>query len=465
LTSLALHSTTAVLVYLVALRLLLLAQPRAVEVSVGLRLSAAATALFFAIHPLRVEPVAWASDRATILAGPFFVGCLLAYLRAWDRSRKETPSKKWLSSAVLLYALSLLAKPVALGLPIILIILDIYPIKSLSGLKFDPSARRIWWWKLPFLLCALAAAGAVFLAKAGASTKVSLSNVTLALGTPAFYLWKSLVPFGLSYYERPLFLNVLDWRWLLAWSTVIGLTVLAVALRRYWPAVLAAWSSYLLLLAPSLGLVRYGTQMAADRYTYLPSLCVAMLVGAGMLWSWRVGQSAHRYWSARSVVGSLLIACMIGLSLLSWKQTHVWHDTERFWTYVLTTEPNSVYAHNNLAVALIQKGQLTSAFLHLRRGLELQPNDPQVNKNFGVVLVRLGRSQEATTFFSKAVELAPWDAAAHNDLGAILLLHGRPAEAVPHFRMALQLDPTLRDAQQNLDAILASSPTKLSLPQ
>src|SRR5215472_14672288 len=266
LTSLALHSTTAVLVYLMALRLLLLAQPRAVEVSVGLHLSAAATALFFAIHPLRVEPVAWASDRATILAGPFFVGCLLAYLRAWDRSRKETPSKKWLSSAVLLYALSLLAKPVALGLPVILIILDIYPIKSLSGLKFDPSARRIWWWKVPFLLCALAGAGAVFLAKAGASTKVSLSNVTLALGTPAFYLWKSFVPFGLSYYERPLFLYVLDWRWLLAWSTVIGLTVLAVALRRYWPAGLAGWSCYLLLLAPSLGLVRYGTQMAADRY-------------------------------------------------------------------------------------------------------------------------------------------------------------------------------------------------------
>jgi tetratricopeptide (TPR) repeat protein len=449
LTGLLLHATTAAVFCLVARRLLFFADQERKADPLGLCVSAAAAALLFAIHPLRAEPVAWASARADLLSGLLCVLCILAYLEAAAASDRAALSRKWMTASIGLYLLSLLSKPAALGLPIVLVVLDIYPLNR--------SSRRIWWEKVPFVVCALVAAPLALLAKAEAGAALGRSNLIVAFEGPAFYLWKLLVPSGLSQYERPSSLDLTDWRFLIGCIAVPVITLALIGARRRWPAGLAAWVCYLVLLAPTLGVVRYGPQVAADRYTYLPSLSLAMLGGATIYFFWHAWRNGRLNRSTTSLMSGLTVAALFTLGILSWRQARVWHDTETFMQHVLETNPNSVVAHNNLGTALAQKGQWGEAIVHFRKALEIEPNDAEVNNNWGVILAHGGELDEATHYFRRAVELAPRHAGFHNNLGKVLVNQGKRNEAVEQFLIALRLDPNLTDAQRNLDAARGSN--------
>jgi hypothetical protein len=462
LTSLVLHVLTAVVFYFVMLRLLVFANwERKVEL-LGPSVSAAIAALVFAIHPLRVEPVAWASARADVLSGLFFVLCILSYLKAAASSDEWSHSSSWRAVSVACYVLSLLSKPVALGLPLILIVLDVYPLRRLTHVDWSLAGRRVWWEKVPFILCALAAAPIALLAKAEAGTVVSLSNVLVALYVPAFYLWKLLVPLGLTQYERPLILQLSVWRFLVYCATVPVMTLVLLGARRRWPAGLAVWVCYLVLLVPTLGIVRYGPQIAADRYTYLPSLGWATLAGAGGLACWRAWRSRRIGLPGVSLAGAVAVAALLALATLTWKQAQVWHDTERFMNHVLASHPDSFAAHNNLGMALLEHDRLDEAIEHFKRALQLRPDSADVNNNWGVILVRQGGLDEARRYFGRAVELAPQHAGAHGNLGGVLARQGKRDEAIDHLLTALRLNPNLPDAQRNLEAVLGWSRPRVS---
>jgi len=283
---------------------------------------------------------------------------------------------------------------------------------------------------------------------------VSRGDLLVALWAPDFYLWKILVPVNLSLYELPRYLHFSLARLL----AVPAITVALVIARRRWPAGLAVWVCYLALLAPTLGVVRYGPQIAADRYTYLPSLGWAMLTGAAALYGWTAWEDRRIGLTAAGLLAGGTIAILIVLGTLTWKQTEVWRDTETFWTHVLRTNPNSSVAHNNLGNALVQRGRWDEAIPHFKRALELRPNDADVNNNWGAVLIRAGNLEEALRYFRRAVELRPGNASAHNNLGRVLMLQGKRDEAAGHFATALELDPDLAQARRNLEAALGLAP-------
>jgi hypothetical protein len=454
LTSLLLHAANASLVYIVARRLLLIGSGERTAGAPALAGSAAIAALVFAIHPLRVEPVAWASDRATVLSALFFLLCIWAYLKFADASSNAPASKHWLVGSVSFYALSLLSKPTALGLPIVLIVLDVYPLGRMPLWDVSPQTRRLWWEKVPFFLCALAAVPVAIYVKTGGSAAVSRSDLLVALWAPDFYFWKMLVPVDLSLYELPPHLDLSPSKLLAVPATTIAL----VAVRRRWPAGLAVWICYLALLAPTLGIVRYGPQIAADRYTYLPSLGWAILAGAVALYGWTAWQDRRIGLAPAGLLAGGTVAILMVLGTLTWKQAQVWRDSQTFWTHVLRTNPNSSVAHNNLGQSLVQHGRWDEATPHFKRAVELRPNDPEANNNWGAALVRAGNLDAAARYFRRAVELKPGHASAHSNLGGVLMMQGKRDEAVGQFSTALQLDPNLAQARQNLEAALGAAP-------
>src|SRR5574341_2577218 len=305
LTSLLLHAAATVVFYFVARRLLRLALPGlGGESALGPSLAAAFAALLFSLHPLRVESVAWATARRDVLCGLFYLLTLLAYLRAVEGRAGGRAHPRWLAAAVGLSVLALLAKVMAVSLPVLLVILDVYPLRRLGGGPgrwVGRGVRQVWWEKVPFVLVAVPAALLAPFATPHGGTILSLhqhgvaARLAVLVYGLAFYLWKTVVPLGLSpLYELPVALNPLDSPYVLSGVVILALSLLLLLARRRWPAGLALWSAYVAILLTVHGNVQIiGYQIAADRYTYLACLGWAVLGGAGLLTAWHARRSGR----------------------------------------------------------------------------------------------------------------------------------------------------------------------------
>ena len=288
LTSLLLHSATAVAFFFVARRLIALGTDDRVG-EAALRIGAAGAALLFGVHPLRAESVVWLSERRDTLSGLFYVLSVLAYLRWVDAGGR----RRWYWTAVTLFACGLLSKALVVTLPVVLVILDVFPLRRLGGAAgwFGRTAWPVWTEKLPFAVLALAGTVVAFVARAplGAAPSIydvdAMSRVIISVYGLTFYVWKTLFPFGLSpLYELPSYLYLLA-PWLLAsYAFVASASVTAVVVRRRWPAFTAAACAYVVTLLPIIGIVQSGPQITADRYTYLACLGWAIVFGAGLAW-------------------------------------------------------------------------------------------------------------------------------------------------------------------------------------
>src|SRR5881409_3840598 len=288
LTNLLLHAANAVVFFFVVRRLLARALPSPSERGHALALSAGFASLVFAIHPLRVESVAWATERRDVLSGLFYLLTLLMYLRACERGARGQ-RLYWLSVA--LFGCALLSKSMAVSLPIVLLILDVYPLRRLGGSLgcwWSEPARRVYVEKIPFVLLAAAASALAVRAQSLVHSMAPLDQLSVAarLAVSAyglsFYLWKMIVPSNLSpLYPRPLTVDPWAMPFVLSYGLVLATTGIALALRRRVPGLSAAWSAYVVVLLPVLGIVQIGSQIAADRYTYLASFGWATLAGAG----------------------------------------------------------------------------------------------------------------------------------------------------------------------------------------
>ena len=469
LTNVVLHAANTVLVYLLAQRLFRIVWPDAAMTGVdGLRIAAAVAALGFGVHPLRVESVAWITERRDVLSGFFFLLSVLMYVRGCEVESRDGGRRSTLYwAAVGTFVLALLSKSMAVTLPAVLLVLDVYPLRRLRpGARgwLTPGPWRVWREKLPFLLVTGVVSAVAFRALVGGAAATSWERLGLAerlaisAYSLAFYLWKTVVPLDLSpLYELPLAVDVLERRYLVSGAVVILMTLVSLASRRRWPALLTVWTCYVVMLLPVAGLVHNGYQIAADRYSYLPGVGWVVLAGGAVV------AAARRFRRARSgrvlavLAGVLVVSVTGALAVGTWTQARIWLDDETLWRHAAQLDPSSSIAASNLGAELRLRGRLAESVAQSERALLLRPGYAQAHLNLGLATAAQGRAVEAEGHFRRALELRPRSAPAHAGFGALLETQGRLDESLQHFRLALQIDPRSASIHHDLGVALARS--------
>jgi len=454
LTNLLLHALNAALFLLVTR--LLLSEAGARE-SPALDFAAALAALIFALHPLRVESVAWATERRDVLSGGFFLLTVYGYLRCHTGS---APRRRWFWISLAAYFLSLAAKAAAITLPVVLLLLDIYPLGRWAEERGSNRAA-IFREKAPFLVLALAFAALALLAQhsAGALRPVRQYFFSYRLGQAAygviFYLWKSLLPFDLSpLYELPY--DFAEWTAVFTTSAILAstLTLGFFLARKRWPAGLACWIYYVVMLAPVLGVAQSGPQLVADRYSYLACMSWAVLIGGGFFRLWSSAALRRR---REIAIGSAVVSgcILVVLGILASRQTAVWRDTPTLWRHVIAVAPPSSIAHYNLGRELEEEGKFAAALDYYNQAIAINPANPDAHYNLARVLARQGMEPQAIEHYRLALAIRPGDADTHNNLGLLLARRGDLDASLAEFRRAIAIDPSYGKAFFNLGRLLA----------
>jgi protein O-mannosyl-transferase len=440
LTNVLLHTANAVVLYFLAITIFKITF--AAEAQTAIPLGALCATLLFSLHPLRVESVAWITERRDVLYGLFYLLAILSYVNAYTPGRPVRRKYYWLSLAS--FALALLSKEIAVTLPALLLLLDVYPLRR--------QIRTIWLEKIPFFALAAAllfrmffVSDEVFLDAQGGSGW--FLKVAASISNLAFYLWKTLVPVGLSavYASTP---TKLDPALALSVITVLAITAAGILLWRKWPALLTAWFAYILLLSPVLGFVATGPRLPNDRNSYLACLGWALVAGAAVVLLW------NRAGVTRPILLATASGIFLVLATLTAKQILVWRDSDSLWTQALRVEP-SCTAYNNMAELLTSRGDDLWAAEDFRKAIELKPDFSPAHIGLGGALLRLRRVDEAAREFQAALALGRDPAFAHNGLACALALQGKPEEAIFHFEQAIRLRPDYVDARRNLAQVLA----------
>jgi len=456
LTSLLLHAANAVVFFFVVRRILTRALPSPSERGHALAVAAGFAALVFAIHPLRVESVAWVTERRDVLSGLFYLSAILMYLRACERGAR---GRGWYWAAVGLFAGALLSKSMVVNLPVVLLILDVYPLRRLGGFVgwWSEPARRIYIEKIPFVLLAAAASAIAVMAQSSVHAAASLAQLSVPgrLAVAAyglgFYPRKMVVPVNLSpLYELPRTVDPMAPPFILSYALVLAIMAIVLALRRRVPGLPAAWVAYVVVLLPVLGFFQSGPQIAADRYTYLAGLGGAILAGAGLLSCWRTSRTSKTGTPTTLPIAGVATCVVVGLGALTWNQAQVWHDSEKLWTHALARDPQSSIAENNLGVVRADQSKLAEAIEHYQRALQMRPDYADAYFNLGNALFQQGKLAEASDHYRQALAIKRDHARAHNNWGVVLARQGKLAEAGDHFQAALHIGPDNADAHTNL---------------
>jgi tetratricopeptide (TPR) repeat protein len=424
LTNVLLHTATVIVFFLVLRQM------------TGALWRSAFVAAVFAIHPLRVESVAWVAERKDVLSGLFFMLTIGAYVRY--ARRPWSPVRYGL--VVLLFVMGLMCKPMLVTLPVVLLLLDYWPLQRVESRKLSGVVME----KLPLLALSATSCVVTLFAQTGAiksiesfSLPVRLAN---ALVTCKVYLDQMVHPAGLAVLYPFPYHGVPAWEVALAGMLLAGFSIVAWAERRKRPWLLIGWVWYLVMLLPVVGIIQVGGQAHADRYTYLPQIGIYMAV-TWMVAEWRV---------SRAALGGLMAGVLAVLMVCAWKQTAYWQDSETLWTHALACTTGNYAAHYNLGVALDQEGREDEASAHFQKALEIKPDYAEAYYGLGMALDRRGRLNEAIAEYQKALEIKPDLAEAHNNLGVALRKNGRVDEAITQYQIALQINPCHAEAQFNL---------------
>ena len=457
LTSLLLHALNAVLFYLVARRVLAAtarlrapAEPaqyhRRDDQPPG-RLTIAAgalvAALVFALHPQRVESVAWISDRGTLLCGTFYLLAVLAYLAA-IASSAISRQRWWRVASLVAFGAALLSKGMAVTLPVSLLVLDVYPLRRREGW------RRLLIEKAPY--AALAAVGAMVALTArsegaGFSDYASYglaSRIALAGYSVWFYPLTLLWPANLSpLYEAPRHVSLLEPRFLVPTIGVVAVTAGLVSLRRRVPGALAAWTHSAAVVAPVSGIAQSGLQLVADRYAYLAQMGFAVLAGYGVVWVFQMAARGRVPRRTAGLTAGGVTAALLALGALTWSQSYVWRDPEILWGWAVDLDPACARCHYNLGAALMRRrldeAGLQASEQHLRRALELHPDYANAYLGVGTVSLMRRHYAEAEPALREYMRLRPTARAGPERLAVLYLVQSRPEEAIPLLRRAHEL--------------------------
>ncbi|HUM18504.1 MAG TPA: tetratricopeptide repeat protein [Candidatus Nitrosotalea sp.] len=451
--ALLLHSTNAVLFYLVANRLLgtVLArsEPGTPEGGAGeregVRAGAFVAALVFAVHPQRAESVAWVTERGTLISSALYLIAVLCYLRATERGA-ALRWRWWGVTSLASFATAFLAKGMVVTLPATLLLLDIYPLGRSKG-RWRSALSE----KLPYALIALVGAAIVVYARTRGAHWSGLSEygLTARLAFAGYSFWfypSSLVwPIGLSpLYEVPARVSVVQWRFLAPLVGLAAVTTVLVALRRRFPGGLAAWINSALVVAPVSGIAHSGSQLVSDRYSYMAGLGFALIAGYVIPWTARLRRQGRMSGWAATTAAAGMIVLVAALALGTWVQTGIWHDSETLWRWAVYQDPACATCYAGLGEAVLYspggaQARLDESEGYLRRAIALHPWLPFPRYTLGTLLLVRGQYAEAEASLKAYIQLAPGEPAAPARLALLYLAQDRPVEAVPLLLRSRQL--------------------------
>jgi len=452
-------------------------------------------AALFALHPLRVESVVWITERKDVLSTLFWMLAMLAYVR-------YTESSKALHYcfALLAFALGLMAKPILVTLPFVLLLLDCWPLGRLhlrraisgAGSQTRPEGVSVSFLileKAPFFALALACSVVTYLAhqRAGFIEDPDILPLGARLANAAVayvgYVSKMFWPKNLAVLYPFLVNSVFSWATVGAAVLLLLVTtaVMLAAGRR--PYLLVGWFWYLGTLVPNIGFVQAGAQAMADRFTYVPLIGLFIMIG------WGVPDLLRRWSYYRVVSGVAATALILVLMVCSWKQVQYWKDTIALLSHAVQVVEDNYLAHTHLGARLAQRGEIDRAIKHYRAALDIKPDMAGVQNDLGnafvsqrrfrdavicyskalaiqpdyvdaynnlaVALMHLGKFDEAILRFKEILRLKPDSAMTHNNLGIALATLGEKEKAIDHYVMALELDPKYAEAHNNLGRVLA----------
>ncbi len=499
------HHATNVILHTIAVLLLFWV----LQGMTGATWKSALVAALFAVHPLHVESVAWVSERKDILSAVFFFLMLNAYI-----CYARAPSVMRYLTVAVFFAAGLMSKPMLVSAPIILLLLDYWPLR-----RFEPPSlitgkpkiserdnqrriiRRLYLEKLPlFVLSAVACILTFVLQKrtAGAIPPLPfLWRVQNAFASYVIYVWKTLWPAHLAvFYPHPNDTLPL-WEVIFAILLLLAITAAAIVFRRQRPYLLTGWFWYLVMLIPVIGIVQVGEQGHADRYTYLPHIGLFV----AMVWFTIDVATVRRSKPQVAVITAAAVLIILALAWAAFIQTSYWRNSETLWRHALAVTADNDVAHNdlgwyivsgtgeqdeaishfesaarirsgkrdphynlasafvqmNLADALARKGKSDDAMVHYDEAIRLQPDFADAYYNRGSVLFAKGRIDEAIADLEKTLEMRPNDADAHTSLGNALSQKGSLREAIAQYVTALALAPEDPHSRNNLAWVLATA--------
>jgi len=421
--------------------------------------SAAAGALFFAVHPLRVETVAWVSVRSDVLCGFFYLLTIIAYVHMAE-TKAVADRRKWFFLALLFFVLSLLSRAWGMTLPLVLLILDLYPLGRFDKKgRSAASLKKIFIEKIPFALFALGGAILAFLAKKGSMLKVAehgiLERSVQAVYGLCFYPWKTALPMRISsFYLLDKNFNPMEPQFLVCALFVIGVTAGSIIMRHRWPWALTAWACYAVTVSPLLGFAQSGPQIVADRYTYIACMPFAALVSAGML---RICRERHGGKLSKAAWLSATSAIWVGLiilAVLSFRQTRIWRDDLTFWSHAIKFNASNYIAYNNRGVFLKDhEGDLALAVKDFTYAIKLSPEYVGAYYNRGLLHEKQGDLDNAIADYSSVIRLEPENDKAYNNRGGVLKKQGNLAGALADFNSAIRLNPSSPEGYANRGAV------------
>jgi len=473
------HHATNVILHTIAVLLLFWV----LEQMTGAIWRSALVAALFAVHPLHVESVAWVSERKDILSAVFFFLMLLAYSRY-----ARAPSVMRYLAIVVLFAAGLMSKPMLVSAPIILLLLDYWPLrrfeqpslikgktKASENDKQRRKIRRLYLEKIPLFVLSAAACILTFVLQkrtAGAIPPLPfLWRIQNAFVSYVIYVWKTLWPARLAvFYPHPND-TLAFWEVIFAILLLLAITAAVIVFRKQRPYLLTGWFWYLIMLIPVIGIIQVGEQGHADRYTYLPYVGLFVAV----VW-FAIGVATVRRSKPRvAVITGAAVSIILALAWVAFIQTSYWRNSEALWTHALAVTSDNDVAHNNLCYLCNDRGELDQAISHFESAARIRSGkrDPHydlasayVQMNLGDALARKGRSDKAMVHYDEAIRLQPNYGDAYYNRGTVLFAKGRVDEAIADWAKALEMHPNDADAHTSLgNALLQKGSLREAIAQ
>ena len=407
--------------------------------------TAAAVGLLFGVHPLTVEPIPWVSERKTLLAAFFALWSLILYVRHAHRNDWRV-----YAGCFVTYVLALMSKPTSLPLPALMLLMDYWPLNRWRRKRVAE--------KLPFFVV-----GGVFAVITYISQKRTSFIALPGQYNPAhipltichniiFYLYKIIWPANLSSYypfPKPLGLsNPTVLACVVGSCILIGLLVVSL---RWTRGLLTGWLFFFMAILPTMQIIRFSHVIASDKFAYLPSVGLLMILAS---FSGRLFQSGKP--AVRQAVLIIAVILAGAESVATRQYLAQWRDTVTLYEYMLRLTPDLAPLHANLGAGFKSEGKLDEAISHFRQAIQLDPYDAESHYNLANALQLQGKLDEAISLYHKALRIKPNFAEAHNGLGIAMAAQGKLDEAISHYRQALQLKPDLPEAHYNLGLALKS---------
>jgi Flp pilus assembly protein TadD len=444
-TNVIIHSVSSVLLLLLLLRI------------TGSLWQSSWVAALFALHPLHVESVAWVAERKDVISAFFWFLTLLMYS---EYVAKRKPGLYIL--ALFSFMLGLMSKPMLVTLPIIMLLMDYWPLGRYRDEEQEQGLRQLFHRslplvreKLPFFACSLFSGIVTIYAQhmGGATRSLEvvpfLLRIENSLVAYVTYIIKTLWPHDLAVlYPFPSTLPL--WQVIGSLCVLILVTVSTIRYRRRNPYLAVGWFWFLITLVPVIGLIQVGNQAMADRYMHIP------VIGLFIMAAWGVPDLTTGLQHRKAILAVIAGATIVVSGVLTWHQLGYWRDSISLFRHTLHVTTGNYLIHNNLGTALFEKGVLNAAIQEYQMALQTNPNYTKAHYNLGVVLAEKGDLDAAIREYQIVLRISPNDMEAHNNLGAAFTGKGNLDAAIQEYQVALRISPNNKDTHNNLGVAFVS---------